>query len=190
MTCVRSSVPRRFQPPRVVGARGFTLIEIIISIALIMLIMGMAVMSTGTLAEERRMREVTVELKDFAKKARAQALIEQRAFQIEFQPGFFRVQALQQVSEEQSAMQSLNLVEGDAMRAEELRRYNLPEDMTLEIRRWNRVEWEPAVARAWVFEHSGICEPLSVRLNGPKGYIEMMFNPLTANVEDEASEIN
>lgn len=188
MTVVRRLRSSGVATPRVRGG-AFTLIEIIISIALVMLIMGMVVMSTGTLAEERRMREVTAAIKDFAKRARAQALVEQRAFQIEFQPGYFRVQALQQVSEEQAALQSLNLVEGEAMRAEELKRHQLPEDMNLEIRRWNMREWQPAVAKAWVFEHSGICEPLSLRVNGPKGYIEMAFNPLTANVDDEASEI-
>jgi type II secretory pathway pseudopilin PulG len=170
---------------------GFTLVELVITIAIIMLILGAAVMSMGSLTNERRLREVTAELKDFAKKARAQAIVEQRAFQIEFQQTFFRVQALQQVGDEESAIQNLLLTEGEATRAQELRRFNLPDDIAVEILRWNTQEWKPAVAQRWIFEHTGICEPVAIRVRSLSGagYIEMQFNPLTANVELESSEI-
>jgi len=171
------------------AGRGFTLVEVVISIALVLLMIGIATVSMGSLAAERRLREVTSTVKDYAKKARAQALLEQRAFQIQFQPDFVSVQALQPVGDDEIALNSLFAVEGEAVRAQELRRYEIPGEFRIEILRWNRKEWIQARNQTWVFEQSGICEPLGVRVTGEDGYIEMQFNPLTANVEEEASEI-
>lgn len=169
--------------------RGFTLVEIVISIFIVVLLLGMVVLSVHTFSDQRRLREVSSSLMDYAKQARSKAVLERRAFQIAFQPTHFAVQGMRQVTDEEFAMGSLFLVEGEAARAEELARFEIPEDMTLEILRWNTDKWQPAPGHAWVFEQSGICEPLSIRINSPAGYIAMRFNPLTANVEEEEFEI-
>ncbi len=172
------------------GRRAFTLVELVISIFIVMLVLGLAALSTRSLSNERTLRSVTAELKDFAKQARAQALLERRAFQIEFQPAFFRIQAMQAVSDEDFAMQNLFLIEGEAARAQELKRHAIPEGIGIQLRAWNSDIWMPAKGQAWVFEQSGICEPIGVRVSSEAGYIEMQFNPLTANVDEEGSEIH
>ena len=63
--------------------------------------------------------------------------------------------------------------------------YQLDDDMRLEVRRWGDKHFRPPEGDSWVFEPSGICEPLSVRLYHPAGVIEMEFNPLTAKVAEQ-----
>jgi hypothetical protein len=149
--------------------------------------MGMAVLSMGALTEERKLHAVSAPLKDFAKKARAQALLEQRPFMIEFQQGYVTVSALHQVSDEMAALKSMRVVEGDAAEATERKRFEVPEGVAIELMRWGSAEWVPARSQAWVFEQTGICEPLKVRVSSQRGWIEMEFNPLTASVADEAN---
>ncbi len=168
--------------------RGFTLIEIIITMFIVMLLLGVTVLGIRSVSGERRLREVTSELKQYARQARTQAMLEQRAFQIVFTPTFFSAQALQQVQEGQE-FEQLFLAEGEATRAAEIKRFTLPEGIQIEVRHWNEKELHPPKPDTWVFEHSGICEPFTVRVSSEDGYIEMVFHPLTAAVEDEVSEI-
>ena len=38
---------------------------------------------------------------------------------------------------------------------------------------------------SWVFEHSGLCEPISVRFSSDHGTVGAQFDPLTASVKEE-----
>lgn len=49
--------------------------------------------------------------------------------------------------------------------------------------------WENLPAAHWLFEPAGLCPLPRVRLERGAAYIEMSFNALTGNVEDEASYI-
>jgi type II secretory pathway pseudopilin PulG len=168
--------------------RGFTLVEIVITMSIVMLLLGVTVLGIRSVSGERRLREVTSELKQYARQARTQAMLEQRAFQILFTPTFFSAQALQLV-EEGEEFEKLFIAEGEATRASELKRFTLPEGVQIEVKHWNEKELRPPKPDTWVFEHSGICEPFTVRVSSDDGFIEMVFHPLTAAVEDEVSEI-
>ena len=48
---------------------------------------------------------------------------------------------------------------------------------------WNAKEFLPPQRQVWIFEHSGLCEPLSVRVDSEHGYVEMTFNALDAHAE-------
>ena len=107
---------------------GFSLFEIVIAISIVMMMLGLTVMSVRSVSRERELREVTATLKDFAKKARAQALREQRAFQIQFLPDAFSIQALRK-ADELDPYEQLFLAEGEAVRAAELKRFTLPDSL-------------------------------------------------------------
>ena len=64
--------------------------------------------------------------------------------------------------------------------------YQLDELMTLEVRRWGEKYFRKPEGDAWVFEPSGICEPIGIKLIHDKGFIEMEFNPLTAKIQDQS----
>ena len=59
-----------------------------------MMILGMAALNMNALNTERKLRDVTATLRDFARRARAEALVQQRGFQIAFRPDGFAVQGI------------------------------------------------------------------------------------------------
>ena len=169
--------------------RGFTLIEIVIALAIVMMILGMAALNMNALNTERKLRDVTATLRDFARRARAEALIQQRGFQIAFLPDGFAVQGVVVPDEEQQALGRLIADEEFEPRIENFKTYEMLEEMQLEVHRFGEDDWRPAAGQTWRFEHTGICEPISIRVKNEDGFIELQFNPLTAAVEDESYEI-
>lgn len=175
---------QRQRPP----AAGFTLIEIVITLSIIALLLGMTVLTINSVSSERQLRTPAEVLKDFAKQARMFAIVEQRPHQVLITPRSLRLQ-----SSGQSLNEDYINIKGEV--AEDIpaiKRYDLEEDTRMLIRRWNEAEWRPVKADSWVFEHSGICEPLSIRFERVTdgSYLELTFNALTANVEFESGQFN
>ena len=75
---------------------------------------------------------------------------------------------------------------GDESPSGMLGAYQLDELMTLEVRRWGEKYFRKPEGDAWVFEPSGICEPIGIKLIHEKGFIEMEFNPLTAKIQEQS----
>ena len=167
------------------GARAFTLIEILVSFFLLILIIGVGVLSISSISEEKSLVDPASKLKAMARKSLQMAITNRRSFAIAFGSGGFVLQsgaAPGEVGEE--AMLSLLPAEERAARRE-VEAYSFEDDMFLEIRRWGERNFRAPERDLWVFEPSGICEPLSVRLVNSYGVVEMEFNPLTAKVSDE-----
>jgi hypothetical protein len=67
----------------------------------------------------------------------------------------------------------------------------LPPDMIVEVRRWGQPQWvqlKNKMEAAWVFEQSGLCEPISVRFTNDRGTVGAQFDPLTASVKEEIAD--
>ncbi|MEI6492844.1 MAG: type II secretion system protein [Verrucomicrobiota bacterium] len=62
----------------------------------------------------------------------------------------------------------------------------LPKGWKLEIRRMTESKFrKPAKREMWTFNGSGICEPVTFKLRGPKEMFEILFDPLTGLVIEE-----
>ena len=55
----------------------------------------------------------------------------------------------------------------------------------MEVRHVGETEWHVARPDAWVFEHSGLCEPINIRFISAFATITVSFDPLTAAVASE-----
>jgi hypothetical protein len=44
-----------------------------------------------------------------------------------------------------------------------------------------RPDWQ-----RWIFQPTGLCEPLTVRIMEDEAWIEVRFDPLTAGIEEES----
>ncbi len=170
---------------------GFTMMELLVSLFLVVIILAIAAVSLETVSDESRLRQPVSELTSFAKKAVKAAVAEQRSYSIFFYPRDFlmreRYPAVR-LEEDFFKGGAIEEVEGEAEDEDEtivVFRHDLGEELGVEVRRWNREEWEVPNDLEWVFEPSGLCEPLSVRFVRRGGYVEVDFNPLTAGVEDE-----
>jgi hypothetical protein len=71
-------------------------------------------------------------------------------------------------------------------------RYNVPEGTTYTVQFWHESE-ATAIAgdrvKLWVFQPSGICPPVTVRIDHQKASFETSFNALTADLVSEKSEL-
>jgi prepilin-type N-terminal cleavage/methylation domain-containing protein len=170
------------------SSSGFTLIEIVIVLSILALLLGMTVLRINSVSGERQLRGGAEALKDFAKQARMFAIVEQRPHQVLLTPRTIRLQASGQVLTEDYVNRNGELNEN----IPSLKRYDIDDDLRMSIRRWRDTEWRPVKIDSWVFEHTGICEPLSVRFDRDTdgSFLELTFNALTANVENEDAHFN
>lgn len=68
--------------------------------------------------------------------------------------------------------------------------YDYPADVQVSVRFWNDIEWVPlngAEYKRWIFQPSGMCEPMRFRVEAEKSFFEVEFHPLTADVKSEKS---
>lgn len=68
--------------------------------------------------------------------------------------------------------------------------YAYPADVRVSVRAWNDLEWIPlsgAEYKRWIFQPSGMCEPLRFRVEADTSFFEVEFHPLTADVKSERS---
>jgi hypothetical protein len=175
---------------------GFTVLEMLISLFLIMLILTVAIFSIGATSKERRLAHPSMELKSFAKKAMKSSVAEQRSYSIYFYPNAFVLEETYPVLVEEDERQDMGASLFEEEEDEEISienmvislRHDMAEDVLLEVRHWNGKDWilsDPELPEEWVFTPSGLCEPLSVRFSIEGDYVEIDFNPLTGGVEEE-----
>jgi prepilin-type N-terminal cleavage/methylation domain-containing protein len=65
--------------------------------------------------------------------------------------------------------------------------HSLPKNIRLKLRRFGDEGWVDPSNFAWGFPANGISEPLDVRLEKGRAYVEMSFNGLTGRVDLERS---
>ena len=166
------------------------MIELLVSLFLVVIIFAIAAVSLDAVSDESRLRQPAAELKSFAKKAVKSAVAEQRSYSIFFHPRYFLMrERFPEVRLEEEDKFSLRTPKDFEDQQEEativIFQHDLDDEVGIEVRRWNAEEWAVPEGIEWVFEPSGLCEPLSVRFFRRDGYVEVDFNPLTAGVQDE-----
>lgn len=68
--------------------------------------------------------------------------------------------------------------------------YLVDPSLRLSLRVWNENDWvllRGGEFRRWVFQPSGMCEPMSVRMENDGSFFEVTFHPLTADIQSERS---
>ncbi len=71
-------------------------------------------------------------------------------------------------------------------------RYALPEGTTYSVQLWHEVEATPIegeTVKLWVFQPSGLCTPLTVKMERETALFEAGFGALTADIISERSEM-
>ncbi len=68
--------------------------------------------------------------------------------------------------------------------------YEFPPGLRPSLRFWNDTEWVPLLGgefRRWIFQPSGMCEPMRFRAEAEGSFFEIEFHPLTADIGSERS---
>ena len=167
-------------------AAGFTLIEIVLVLAIASVVLGGAVGMMVYSSDERVLRNASGEVELLAKRARTLAILKQTPYALEFSESAVRLLPLAQAGvQEKRGRKTETLTEG----SDDSRQYNFENDMAVSILRWNTEKWLPTMketVHVWRFDPDGLCEPLSVRYSLDKSTAEDIYHPLTATIRDSA----
>lgn len=175
------------------GRAAFTLIEIVVVLAIASVMMGGGLAYMVFSSDERVLRDASVEIELMAKRARAMAMLRQTSFALEFRETSVRLLPLALAGREQrrgrggAASGPVPIEEA----GEGASQYDIPAGMAVAVRRWDSSEWFPARKRfihVWRFDPNGLCEPLGVRLTIGSSWLEDSYHPLTASIRDTAME--
>lgn len=150
---------------------GFTLLEMIVVLAIMGLLTTFFAVSFFDSSEDDGLRKVAAELRTAAQKASRLSETYGGDFYLFLDRSGFGL--------------------GESMRVEDSGEtaldYSLPKDIRMKLRRYGDEAWIDPKNFAWGFPANGICEPLAIRLERGRSYVEMSFNGLTGRVEREFS---
>lgn len=172
---------------------GFTLIELVMVLAIAAIVMGGALGLMIYSSDERVLRDTSGEIEMMAKRARTTAILQQTPYALEFREGVVRLMPLAEAGRDEEKTAGGHRIGGDPVESHggERRELTIDGGMELSVRRWNSDAWLPAVKKAihvWRFDPSGLCEPLSIRLALDKSWSEDIYHPLTAAIKESQGE--
>jgi len=168
--------------------QGFTLLEIVIVLAIAAMVMGGAAGFMVYSSDERAMRDVSGQIELLAKRARTTSILQQTPYALEFRLGIVRMLPLAEAGEiDKKYGKKQNLTAS----VDEDRQVSIRDDMSLSILRWNSDKWLSCGKNSihiWRFDPDGLCEPISIRLSLDKSWMEDSYHPLTATIRDTQLE--
>jgi prepilin-type N-terminal cleavage/methylation domain-containing protein len=174
--------------------RGFTLLEIVIVLAIAAVVMGGAVGLMVYSSDERVLRNASGEIELLAKRARTTAILLQTPYALEFREGIVKLMPLAEAGRDEKRTVGGRKIGGEPVVREgggERWEYQLEGGMQVFVRRWNSSEWlatRKNTVHVWRFDPDGLCEPLSVRLALEKSWSEDTYHPLTATIRENLLE--
>ena len=147
-------------------ARGFTLIEIALSIFILLLLLVLAVPSFSGVIANRRLKQSLDEFNNLVREAQTRSVTERRPYLVVWGKNnvVVRPEAFAE-DEEAKAKAEFRPSRGSTLRL------SLPVALA---------EKYPA---EWIFWPSGTCEPATVRFQGPAGSWTANYSPLTGRPE-------
>ncbi|MEK7949901.1 prepilin-type N-terminal cleavage/methylation domain-containing protein [Luteolibacter soli] len=184
---------------------GFTLLEIVVVLVIVAIVIGGAFGLMVASNDERALNRDSTEIEVMAKRARAISSLQQKPYVLEFNEQTVTLMPLaealidprdrEEAAAAQEAREAKAAAGGEsaskgfaAMHAS----YTVDPDIRIFIRRWASDTWLPVNAKnrhLWRFDPQGFCEPVGVRLEFGRSWIENEFHPLTGGIRDTAKEI-
>ena len=200
---IRSASPLRKTPGRSGG--GFTLLEIVIVIAIIALLAGGAITALVYNSAKRKLQRSGGKVETLAKRARAIAILRQTPYALEFHDGKVRLSPWVEAGiEDPDELAALTGEDDDGWPEDEEKgpdrsapvrdEFVFDEEMVVEVLRWGTDDWmafdNDRNRMIWRFDPNGLCEPIAVRFNLDDGenWLEQAYHPLTGAVSDWAME--
>lgn len=143
---------------------GFTLIEIAISVAILLMLMLLAVPSVSGVLADRRLRHSLDEFNKLVQQAQERSVLEHRAYIIKWARDNVALEP-ESPEKDEGPIAVYKLARGEAIQL------NLTAALMKEI---------PA---EWIFWPSGNCEPATIVYKGLNGSWTANYSPLTARAD-------
>ena len=172
--------------------RGFTLIEIVMVLAIATVVMGGVMGMMVYSSAEHQLRNASGEIELLAKRARMTAIVQQTPYALEFREGLVRMLPLALAGRDEKKTAGGHHIGGEpVISVGESHQYTFKRDMKVAIRHWNSNAWLPALKnniQIWRFDPTGLCEPISVKLTLGDSWAEDTYHPLTASIRESLLE--
>lgn len=180
---------------------GFSLMEIVMVLAIAAMVMGGAVGLMIYHSSESELRRVSSDIEVFAKQARTISMLQQKPYAVQFVTGKVLLLPLAEITGiPETTAPSRSPDDSAGSDDESASRTNAPihkeitlkEGMVLSVRRWASeefVEPEEKHSQVWRFDPNGLCEPLTLRLAYDGSTMENDFHPLTASIRESSMDI-
>jgi type II secretory pathway pseudopilin PulG len=152
--------------------RAFTLIELMLAIAIAIAVISLAIPSMRGLSAEKRLRETFERFDEFTRKAQLNAVSQQRSWTLIWLKGMISLQPDAPTPEER-------LAGGEGTRED----FTFGEDESYIIQRPTSLLPAKDTPAEWTFWRSGTCEPVIIGYSGPFGTWSAQYNPLTGRGE-------
>ncbi len=156
------------------NSAGFTLLEMIIVLAIIGLFTGLVVVGFGRSEPEMHLSDAANSIRKAAHQASQMSLLYRRDFFVIFDEEFIRVSETNVRGDEPFSKAA----------PDQIVSFPIPEGVGTEIRIGDEKKWGSSKGYSWWFRGSGLCDPVNVRLSYDRSYIELSFNVLTARAEE------
>ncbi len=152
----------RQKPPSSRQAAAFTLLEVIMVLAVIAMVVALSAAMFVASEHEDPLKGPPEDLRDMTKQASRSAVISGHSVVIAF------------------SEKSINLTGGSGDST------SIPEGMKVKYQRWNGGrKWNDAKGLNWMFFPSGICDALRFRFEDDKQIVELAFHPLTGSITEQ-----
>lgn len=176
-----------------------------VTLSLVALLISFVFVSYKPDSNSEKMKKAAIELEALSARGHTMAMLHQKPFWLRFERNRVLLQGPELESVDTSAasgVRDATFFEEAAEAAEveslvvDYDSFDFPEGLDVFVRRWGAAEqaWfrqekkeDPVIF--WNFEQSGLCEPVSLRMEIEESWTELEMDPLTARVADEVSEI-
>ncbi len=161
---------------RVRARGGFTLVEMVVVLAIMVLLTGFFMVRFNETPDEQMLAPIAENLKQMARRAVTEAAAYREDYAILLAP------------EQLQLVRGQGAGAGAAVALEIESTLPIPPDAVLSARWFGDPEWRPVEGQAWLFRSGGLCEPIEVRLESRRGkaFIELAFDPLTGMAEEQS----
>lgn len=162
------------------GESGFTLFELLITLAIIALFSGFFLLRFDDGATEEALTRVATDLKAAALKGKKRSYAYRRNQYIVFSRGGFELTERPPAGEDVGFSRVVEETGGDRVE-----RFQLPPGVVMEILPPGESRWTREPGYVWSFRSSGLNDPLAVRFTMDRSYTRLSFNVLTGLAEEE-----
>jgi prepilin-type N-terminal cleavage/methylation domain-containing protein len=187
---IRPAIPSR---ELLRSRRGFTLLELCIVLFIIVLLAGVAMPAMDSAFEEQSLRTDAHQLSLMVKTAVIQSGEQQQPFRLVLEGKELSLTSAGPAGEGDRAADNLGSATNDAAKRDDdadsgnqAVSYTLSNGLKLPDAT-KKDKWESLPAVTWLFQPQGLCPLPRVRLERGSAYLEMSFNALTGDVENESS---